>query len=426
MSVTTKTSPSEVLLAHLQNNLQSFAGVPELRAAAFESFSKLGLPTNKTEAFRKTPISKAIETYTFEGNGTITLDPSDYSIPNLDGFPIVFIDGKFSQAHTILPTGIEVLTIQDALETQPKLIEKHLGAYANFRNDGLVALNTAAWENGVFVHVPANVVVEKPILLYNIISTSNIHINRNLIVVERNSAVTIVEKTNSVEGCFFNSVTEGFVDENAELNYYILQENKSNHTEFNHKQFSQKNSSRINAFTFTLGGKLIRNNLNLILDGANCDSYMNGVYLLNGESICDNHTIADHQQPHSQSNELYKGALEGKSKGIFNGRIYVRPQAQKTNAFQSNRNILLSEAATVHTKPQLEIWADDVKCSHGCTIGQLDEEALFYLQTRGLAKESARAMLLYAFIGEVIDRIKIPALQQYVDQLVSDRLHKNF
>jgi Fe-S cluster assembly protein SufD len=153
---------------------------------------------------------------------------------------------------------------------------------------------------------------------------------------------------------------------------------------------------------------------------------MNGVYLLKGDSICDNHTIADHTQPNSQSNELYKGALEGKSKGIFNGRIYVRPYAQKTNAFQSNRNILLSEEATIHTKPQLEIWADDVKCSHGCTSGQLDDEALFYLRTRGLTKDTARAMLLYAFIGEVIDRIKIPALRSFVDHLVSDRLHKNF
>ncbi len=247
-----------------------------------------------------------------------------------------------------------------------------------------------------------------------------------MIVVEKNSEVTIIEKTVSTDGCFFNSVTEGTVDENSVLNYYMIQNNESNHIEFNHKQFVQKNSSRVNAYTFTLGGKLIRNNLNLILDGSNCDSHMNGVYLLKGDSICDNHTIADHTQPHSQSNELYKGALEGKSKAIFNGRIYVRPQAQKTNAFQSNRNILLSEDATIHTKPQLEIWADDVKCSHGCTSGQLDEEALFYLRTRGLGKDTAKAMLLFAFIGEVIDRIKIPALRNYVDQLVSDRLHKNF
>ncbi len=426
MSVTTKTSPSEVLLSHLQQNINSFAGVAELRAAALESFSKLGLPSVKDEDYRKTPITKAIEGFTFEVVKSTAINPTDFTISELEGYPVVFIDGEFSAAHSVLPKTVQVLPIQEALQSHPAIISKHLGAYADYKKDSFVALNTAGWTSGLFVHVPENIVLDKPIIVYNIIRNAGIHLQRNLIVVEKNSELTIVEKTVSSDGCFFNSVTEGAVDENSGLNYYTVQNNDGNHIEFNHKQLVQKNSSRIHAYTFTLGGKLVRNNLNLILDGSNCDSYMNGVYLLKGDSICDNHTIADHTQPHSQSNELYKGALEGKSKAIFNGRIYVRPQAQKTNAFQSNRNILLSEDSTIHTKPQLEIWADDVKCSHGCTSGQLDEEALFYLRTRGLGKDTAKAMLLYAFIGEVIDRIKIPALRSYVDHLVSDRLHKNF
>ncbi len=426
MSVTTKTPPSEVLLSHLQQNINSFAGVTELRAAALESFSKLGLPTHKDEEFRKTPITKAIEGFAFEPLDSSKINPTGFAIPDLEGYPVVFIDGEFSASHSVLPTAVQVQPIQEALQSHPAIITKHLGTYADYKKDSFVALNTAGWTNGLFVYVPENIVLDKPIIVYNIIRNSGIHLQRNLIVVEKNSELTIVEKTISSNGCFFNSVTEGSVDENSGLNYYTVQNNEGNHIEFNHKQLVQKNSSRVHAHTFTLGGKLVRNNLNLILDGSNCDSYMNGVYLLKGDSICDNHTIADHTQPHSQSNELYKGALEGKSKAVFNGRIYVRPQAQKTNAFQSNRNILLSEDSTIHTKPQLEIWADDVKCSHGCTSGQLDEEALFYLRTRGLGKDTAKAMLLYAFIGEVIDRIKIPALRSYVDQLVSDRLHKNF
>jgi Fe-S cluster assembly protein SufD len=188
----------------------------------------------------------------------------------------------------------------------------------------------------------------------------------------------------------------------------------------------QHRASRADTYTFTLNGKMIRNNLNIIIDGEGCESHFFGLYLTEGDTLVDNHTTVDHKKPNSFSNELYKGLMDGKSKGVFNGKIYVRPHAQKTNAFQSNRNLLLSDDATVNTKPQLEIWADDVKCSHGCTTGQLDEEALFYLQSRGIPKATAKAMLLYAFAAEVMETIQNEQLKNYIDSIVSERLHKSY
>jgi Fe-S cluster assembly protein SufD len=188
----------------------------------------------------------------------------------------------------------------------------------------------------------------------------------------------------------------------------------------------QANSSHVNTFTLTLNGQLVRNNFGIAIDGEHCESHFHGLYLLNNTTLADNHTVVDHKKPNSFSNEIYKGVMDGNSKGIFNGKIFVRPQAQKTNAFQSNRNILLTDTATINTKPQLEIWADDVKCSHGCTSGQLDEEALFYLQSRGIPKQKAKAMLLYAFAAEVFAPIKNEVLKNYIDHLVAERLHQIF
>jgi Fe-S cluster assembly protein SufD len=207
---------------------------------------------------------------------------------------------------------------------------------------------------------------------------------------------------------------------------YSIQHDANNRYQHAITEIYQKNFSRVNTYTFTLHGKLFRNNLHLQLDGEGIESHMYGLYLLNDDTLADSHTVVDHKKANSFSNELYKGVMDESSKGVFNGKIFVRPNAQKTNAFQANRNILLSDKATINTKPQLEIWADDVKCSHGCTTGQLDEEALFYLRSRGLSNDTARGMMLYAFAGEVLDFVKHPVLKEYLDTLISDRLHKNF
>ena len=220
-------------------------------------------------------------------------------------------------------------------------------------------------------------------------------------------------------------MNEVVVDENASLSYYSIQNDKGNRFQYSHTEIYQKKSSNVNTYTFNLQGKLLRTNLNLIIDGEGIESHMYGLYLLAGNTIADNHTIVDHKKPHSMTNELYKGIMNDHSKGIFNGKIFVRPQAQKTNAFQANRNILLSDTATINTKPQLEIWADDVKCSHGCTTGQLDEEALFYLTTRGIQKDTARAMMLYAFAGEITEKIPHDGIRAYVDMAITERLKSN-
>jgi Fe-S cluster assembly protein SufD len=337
----------------------------------------------------------------------------------------------FDQTQSVFST--EELNIQPlaaALAERKDLVEKYFDKLVDTKSDAFVALNTATWNNGLFIEVKNNVQVTKPVLIHQINDASKSKVitsSRNLIFVGKSSELSLIEKYDSIgEANFSSTVNEVFVAENAGLTYTLIQNDGGQRYQFNHTSIQQESNSRVNCFTLSLNGKAIRNNLQLSLDGEGIDSHMYGLYLLTGDTLADNHTVADHRKPNSVSNELYKGVMDGSSKGVFNGKIYVRPQAQKTNAFQSNRNILLSDKATVNTKPQLEIWADDVKCSHGCTSGQLDEEALFYMQSRGISKDSARAFLLYAYAGEVIEKISNETIRNYIDNLVSERLHKNF
>jgi Fe-S cluster assembly protein SufD len=421
------------ILASIQPKLKG--GSDKLRLQALDTFEKLGLPI-KHEEFKYTPITRELEKhFTFAESNLLSskTDVSAFLIPDIEANVLVFINGIFSEEKSkiISPsTELVILRMENALANNAAAAE-HFGKYAKFENDAFAAWNTADWKSGTFIHVPKNTVVEKPIFIYNISDTTAgevVSTQRNLIVVERNSEVTILEKFDSVgsENHFLNLVTEIAVDENAGLNLYSIQNDSGNRFQYGLTEIHQKNSSRVNTFTFTLNGKLMRNNLHLSLDGEGIESHMYGLYLLSGNTLADNHTVADHKKPNSFSNELYKGIMDGTSRGVFNGKIYVRPQAQKTNAFQANRNILLTDKATVNTKPQLEIWADDVKCSHGCTSGQLDEEAVFYLRSRGISKETAQAMMLYAFAGEVLDAVKHPVLKNYLDEVISERLHKNF
>jgi Fe-S cluster assembly protein SufD len=398
-----------------------------LRESARVAFQQLGLPHVKTEEYRHTPITRTLEkNFNFALQNPVASIKSimDFEIPELDGHVVVMLNGEFSETLSkISTTEITIGKLKDGQE--------YLAKYADHKSDALVAWNTSAWQSGIYIHVVENKIVDKPIIIYNIQDASAGEvksITRNLIVVGKNSEVTIVEKFDSIGSNpnFSNQVTEGVVSENAGLNFYSIQADHGNRYQFGQTTIWQSNHSRVNTYMFTLDGKFVRNNLQLLLDGEGCESHMYGLYLLHGETLADNHTVADHRKPNSFSNELYKGVLEGNAKGIFNGKIFVRPDAQKTNAFQSNRNILLSDKATINTKPQLEIWADDVKCSHGCTTGQLDEEALFYLRSRGIEKNTARAMMLYAFAAEVLENIPNEKLRTFIDQMVSERLHKNF
>ena len=408
-----------------------YAALPSsssVRESAKAAFQQLGLPQVKTEEYRHTPVTRVLEknfNFTSDQNPTASVQSiNDFVITDLDAYVVVMLNGEWSERLSKISSG--EVTIEKLSENKEQLAK-----YADFKSDALVAWNTSAWQGGVYIHVADNKVISKPIVIYNIQDATAGEVKtltRNLIVVGKNSEVTVVEKFDSIgtNPNFSNIVTEATVAENAGLNLYSIQADHGNRYQFGQTTIWQANHSRVNTYTFTLDGKFVRNNLQLQLDGEGCESHMYGLYLLHGETIADNHTVVDHRKPNSFSNELYKGVLEGNAKGVFNGKIYVRPDAQKTNAFQSNRNILLSEKAQINTKPQLEIWADDVKCSHGCTTGQLDEEALFYLRSRGIEKNTARAMMLYAFAAEVLENIPNEKLKSFIDAMIGERLHKNF
>ena len=426
MSITTESKNST---SDIRSTLEKKDLTP-IRQEAKVAFEKLGLPSAKSEEYRFAPITRVLEKNfdlrEQDQQESALNSIADFELATVDSYKIVFLNGKYAEALSEINTSDFIIESLDEIKH-----EKHLAKHADYKSDALVAWNTAAWQHGVFIKVPANKVIDKPVVIYHVQDASKGDvkaINRNLIVVDRNSEITIIEKFDSIgiNPNFSNIVTEAIVEENAGLNLYSIQADHGNRHQFNQTTIWQANHSRVNSYTFTLDGKFVRNNLQLILDGEGCESHMYGLYLLHGDTLADNHTVVDHRKPNSFSNELYKGVLEGNSKGVFNGKIFVRPNAQKTNAFQSNRNILLSDKATINTKPQLEIWADDVKCSHGCTTGQLDEEALFYLQSRGIDKNTARAMMLYAFAAEVLETIPNENLRQFIDGLISERLHKNF
>ncbi len=430
---TTEKNIATQIVGNIQRKFDS--KLDAVRKEALEYLQQVGFPSTKHEEFKHTPLTREIEkNFTFAGT-VPTVGPKpidDFFITGFDAYVIVFINGIYSKEHSStdhLQAGVTIASLKESLESDATA-QQHFSKYVNSKQDAYTAWNTADWSDGIFVAVKDNVVVEKPIVIYHI-NNSPAEVaatNRNLIVAGKSSELTVIEKFDSHDGAnhFLNIVTEVFVSENAGFNLYSIQNDEGNRYQYGLTQIYQKNASRVNTYTFTLNGKLIRNNLQLALDGEGIESHMYGLYLLHGDTLADNHTVVDHKKPNSFSNEFYKGVMDENSKGVFNGKIYVRPDAQKTNAFQANRNILMSDRASVNTKPQLEIWADDVKCSHGCTSGQLDEEAVFYLQARGISKETAKAMMLYAFAAEVLDNVKHPQIKEYLDALVSERLHKNF
>jgi Fe-S cluster assembly protein SufD len=434
--VTEKNLPA-IVAASVEQTVAQKKEAMAIRTKALDNFLNLGLPGNKSEEYKHTPVTRLLEKnfdFTVQNPAVKEFDVDKFRITGIDANVLVFINGVYStQLSTVVSpeSEIKILPLEEALRQNHATALQHFAQYADYSADGLAAWNTAAWNSGLFIEVGANTVVEKPVFMYNIHDVREgqvISMMRHLFVVGRNSSLTVLEKLDSEgNGNGFGSViTEAVVAENATFNFYAIQNDSGNRYQYAYTQLHQANHSRVNTYTFTMDGKLVRNNLQLALDGEGIESHMYGLYLLHNDTLADNHTVVDHKKPHSFSNELYKGILDDQSKGVFNGKIYVRPQAQKTNAFQANRNILLTNQATINTKPQLEIWADDVKCSHGCTTGQLDEEALFYLQARGISKETARAMMLYAFAGELVETIKDPVLQRYIDSLISERLHKNF
>jgi len=409
----------------------------DLRKDAFAFFEKTGLPTAKQEEYRFTPIAKSLEkNFTWDTKESTSPINSidDFLIPTLEANILVFVNGRYSESLSkiISPESeIRIKRLSEAFRSDSSIVSSYLDKVLHPDKDPFAAINSAFWQEGLFIHVPENTSVSKPVFILHLNDTSNDQVisqTKVLGIVEKGSQLSIIEKFDSVGSnpVFHNFSEEWIVKEKSHLEYCKIQNDVGKSYQVANTVIHQSDNSLLNTFTLTLNGQLVRNNLEIIIDGENCESHFYGLYLVNGNTLADNHTVVDHKKPNSFSNEMYKGIMDGNSKGVFNGKIFVRPHAQKTNAFQSNRNILVSDSATINTKPQLEIWADDVKCSHGCTSGQLDDEALFYLRSRGIAAPIAKAMLLYAFAGEVLAPIQNETLKSYLDNLIAERLHKNF
>jgi Fe-S cluster assembly protein SufD len=435
MSIVTNKNLTQEIVSSF--SADAFTEAKDLRKEAISYLEKLGLPSNKSEEYRFTPITKHLEkNFQWENKNPQSSINSidDYLIPELDSNILVFINGSFSKNYSkiISPKDqLVIKTLAEAFQSESTVISNYFDKIGNSKNDPFAAINSALWQEGVYINIPDKTIVEKPIFVLHLNDTSLSQViahTRLLLIIGKESQAKILEKFETIGGgASFHTFTEEIVvNENASLEYFKIQNDKGAACQVATSSIQQLDNSKVSAFTLILDGQLIRNNFSITIDGEHCESHFNGLYLLKGKTLVDNHTVVDHKKPNSQSNELYKGIMDDNSKGVFNGKIYVRPHAQKTNAFQSNRNILMSDNATVNTKPQLEIWADDVKCSHGCTTGQLDEEALFYLQSRGISKQSAQAMLLYAFAGVVIATIQHSGIKSYFDLLISERLQKNF
>lgn len=408
-----------------------------IRQKAITAFLDKGIPTRKNEEYKYSSPEKL-----FKGDYSIltsalntSLKPDSikqFEIAGISENRIVLLNGFYSkQLSSVekLPKGVIVTDLANAFQNHTDIIEKHFAKYADVNADPFIALNTSFVTDGLFIHVPDKVVVEQPLHIINIISVNEAALiqPRNLFIVGKNAEVKIVESFDTHQlnvKATVNVVTEVSVAENARLQYYKLQNDCENIYLVNTTQVQQEAKSHFDTNTVTLNGEWVRNNLNIVVNAENSETHLNGLFITKGNQHVDNHTLVDHQKPNCESNQLYKGILEDKSVGVFNGKIYVRKDAQKINAYQSSKNILLSDDATINTKPQLEIYANDVKCSHGSSTGHLNEEALFYLRSRGLGTDSARRMLLYAFAADAINTIRIEPLRLHIDGLIEKRLSK--
>ncbi|MFZ0392037.1 MAG: Fe-S cluster assembly protein SufD, partial [Calditrichia bacterium] len=356
---------------------------------------------------------------------------SPFLIPGLDAHLLVFINGRWSpdlsEIREEKDEGVVISSLKTALENRHPALEGKLSRVADFREDTFTALNTAFALDGVFVFVPAGKTIAKPVHIINLAIPGEKPFQshpRNLFILEEGSSATIIEShEHAGSGVYLqNVVGEITIGDKAELKHYRIQNESRESYRISTMQVELGRECRYTGLGLDLGGALVRNNTNLLIGGEYSEANLYGFYLVSGRQHIDNHTNIDHAAPNCDSNELFKGILADKARGVFSGTIYVRRDAQKTNAFQSNKNLLLSEEAEIDSKPQLKIFADDVKCSHGATIGQLDEEALFYLRQRGLSISEANTMLRYAFAADVFNRIELAPLKEYADQKVNKRI----
>jgi Fe-S cluster assembly protein SufD len=410
------------------------AWLNELRRSAFDSFQRLGFPTTHDEEWRFTsvaPITRVPFRLAADANEPNSAELTSFTFGTWPGIQLVFVNGRYSATLSSNPApskGLFAGSLADAFEKHADKVQPHLARYASISSEPFAALNTAFVSDGAFIHLPKGCVVEAPIhllfLSHGEKTGPNVCHPRVLVLAEANSQAQVLESYASLGRgiSFTNSVTELVAEENAFIDHYKLQRESLEAFHISTVQVHLGRSANVSTQSISLGGSLVRNHVNAVLDGEGGEATLNGFFLVNGRQHVDNHTSIDHAKPHCNSHEIYKGILDGKARGVFNGRIIVRPDAQKTDSKQTNKNLILSEEALVNTNPQLEIYADDVKCTHGATIGQLDSDAIFYLRSRGIDLESARHLLTYAFAGDFINRLKIEPLRLALETSLFSRL----
>ena len=404
-----------------------------LRQEAFARFSDVGFPTTHDEDWRFTNVSVVSGT-PFELAELASIAKEQLEPFGLAEFAcqLIFVNGLFSKELSVLPAtkGVKIGSLAAHLAQDPSTVEQHLGRYLNTERDSFAALNSAFIEDGIYVEVSQGVAVETPIYALFVTvpgATPTMNHPRNLIVAGENSQVTVVEDYVSLgEGTSFsNTATELVAGDNAHVSHYMVVRESESAYNFSTLRIQQGRSANVATHSLLLGGALIRNNVHPVLAGEGSECLINGLFMANGRQHMDNYMLVEHASPHCDSRQFYNGILNGNSRGVFHGRIIVHKDAQKTDAKQTNRNLLLSDDAQIDTKPQLEIYADDVKCTHGATIGQVDENALFYLRSRGLDEVSARHVLLLAFANECLDRMNSRQVRKHLERLVNANLPKS-
>lgn len=406
--------------------------IHDIRTEAIKTFEAEGFPSKRLEDWKYTSLNSVLKhdysVFPKSENNIEFKDIKPYFSHDIDAYKIIFIDGKYA-SHLSQTThdGLDVCLMSAAL-TKPKykvIIDNYFNKIAS--KNGISSLNTAFSYEGAYINIPKNKVVDKPIQIIHFSTGNEAAVMlqpRNLIIVNENAHVQIIERHQSLTNnpVLTNSVTEIFANKRAIVDYYKIQNDRQNASLIDSTFINQKQESLAKVHTFALGGKLVRNNLEFYQNGERIDSTMKGITIIGDKQHVDHNTLVHHIEPNCESHQDYKGIFDDKATGVFNGKVVVEKLAQKTNAFQANNNILLSDKASINTKPQLEIFADDVKCSHGCTIGQLDESAMFYLRSRGIPEKEAKALLMFAFSNTVLDSVKIPELKDRITKIIAEKL----
>ncbi len=429
--MTTKTDnvtcPANRLLAAMPGVMNDPAWLHQLRGTGRARFAKLGFPTTRDEDWRFTSVAPITELNFMSPSADADAQLGDCLFGGLEGPRLVFVNGHYSRELSVvadLPNDVKVGNVAGALAQNDRVLQIHM---AHRDTDAFASLNSACFTDGAFINLPEGVVMETPIRIYHLNTagdgaTTNI---RSLIVVGSNSKATIIESWTGSDAAYFNNaITELIAGDNARVEHVKFQNESTTAFHVGGLHMRMGRDSRASHHSIALGGRVARNNIRAHLDGTGLETVLNGLYLPRGGQLIDHHMVVDHALPHGISHEYFNGILDDQARGVFHGRIHVHKGADKTDARQTNKNLLLSEDATVDTKPQLEIYADDVKCTHGATVGQMNPEQIFYLRARGLSEESARRMIMHAFAGEIIERIACEPVREELDRLMQNRLEE--